>query len=251
MQHNDKRARSRRQNNSLTDLIKDNPLPSALIGLGVGLLAAGSATAAGSAVSSDDTQEGDENTRYISGYSVPVSQSPDYIGARSLPKPGQTTATEPMNHDQSKRSRTHQGRSQSAAPTSGLARWVEDYPLAVGAVTALIGAAIGLSMPGSRLEDELMGETSDTLIHEAKSTVTDAVDVVKETATQAVSTAKDEFLERTASPEEIREEVKSSVKSAASTVADEVKDGAKNVVEMAKETAKTEADKRGLKSEAS
>ena len=234
---------SNRNSSSLLDLIKDNPLPSALIGLGVGLLAAGSATAAGSAVGSDESG-GDSSTKYISGYSEPVSydKSPDYIGAKSLPRPGQTSASQ---HS----SRGQQSNSQSRSSSNNLSRWVEDYPLAVGAVTALIGAAIGLSMPGSRIEDELMGDTSDTLIHEAKSTVGDVVDVAKETANQAVSTATEEFQNRTGSPEDLRSSVKSSVKSAANNVTSEVKDAAKNVVEETKKTAKAEAEKRNLKSE--
>lgn len=233
-------------NQSFIDLIKDNPLPAALIGLGVGLLAAGSATAATASSDSGAVQQGDSDgatSRYISGYSAPISEgpgSPDYIGAKSLPRPGQTSGSSSGTSD-----------SGSAVSVNNLSRWVEDYPLAVGAVTALIGAAVGLSMPGSRLEDEWMGDTSDSLIEEAKSTVTGVVEVAKETASQAVSATQEEFQARTASPDDLRETLKSSVKSAASTVSSEVKEAAKNVVDVTTETAKAEAEKRGLKPEAS
>jgi len=243
-------SNSQNDNQSIIDMIKDNPLPAALIGLSVGLLAAGSATAATGSGDSEPSQRNEGGSRYVSGYSVPISEgpsSPDYIGAKSLPRPGQTTGASGNAHS----SQSQGSSSNGPVSVSALNRWVEDYPLAVGAVTALIGAAVGLSMPGSRLEDEWMGEQSDHLIQEAKGTVTGAVEVAKETATQAVSSVQEEFQTRTASPEDLRENVKSSVKSAAETVTSEVKEAAKNVADTTKQTAKAEAEKRGLKPESS
>lgn len=230
----------------LLDLITDNPLPAALIGVGVGLLAAGGATAAsgsGSSAPRDSYNARSGSSRYVSGYSEDVSDmyDNDLIGAKSLPKP-----------DGSRSYGGTQGYSSSGSSTNparqakrGLARLVDEQPLAVGAVSLLIGAAIGMSMPGSRLENEMMGERSDTLIGEAKSAVSGVAEVAKETVSQAQASAKEEWANRSPDTPN-RGDVKETVKSHAANLTTEVKDATKKVVDDAKGAAKAEADKQGL-----
>lgn len=45
---------------------------------------------------------------------------------------------------------------------------MRENPLALGAVAIAIGAAIGLSLPHTEIEDEWMGETKERLIHKAE-----------------------------------------------------------------------------------
>ncbi|HYE34250.1 DUF3618 domain-containing protein [Methylocaldum sp.] len=47
---------------------------------------------------------------------------------------------------------------------------VQEQPLVLGALGIAIGAALGAAMPRTRMEDEMMGETSDQLIHQARET---------------------------------------------------------------------------------
>ncbi len=47
--------------------------------------------------------------------------------------------------------------------------WVHEYPLAAGALAVAVGAAIGLSVPRTELEDRTLGERRDQAIAKAKS----------------------------------------------------------------------------------
>lgn len=47
---------------------------------------------------------------------------------------------------------------------------VQEQPLVLGVLGLAIGAALGAAMPRTRMEDEMMGEVSDRLAHEARET---------------------------------------------------------------------------------
>jgi ElaB/YqjD/DUF883 family membrane-anchored ribosome-binding protein len=66
-------------------------------------------------------------------------------------------------------------------------RWMRENPLTVGVAAVAIGAAVGLSMPRTETEDELMGETRDSLVERAQDVARDKV----QQAQQVVDTAQD------------------------------------------------------------
>ncbi|HSK73823.1 MAG TPA: hypothetical protein VK892_19150, partial [Pyrinomonadaceae bacterium] len=81
--------------------------------------------------------------------------------------------------------------------------YIEENPLAVGAVAMALGAAVGLSIPATTYESKLMGETRDKLMHQAGSQVgdlirnagevaQDKIDKIKAVADETINTAKDE-----------------------------------------------------------
>ncbi|MCU1386302.1 MAG: hypothetical protein JWL71_4999 [Acidobacteria bacterium] len=57
-------------------------------------------------------------------------------------------------------------------------RWIRDNPLAVGAAAVAIGAAIGMALPETQRERELIGETRDRLVGKAKEAATQKVEQV-------------------------------------------------------------------------
>lgn len=71
---------------------------------------------------------------------------------------------------------------------------LEENPLMVAAVAALAGVAVGASMPATRYENELLGETRDQFLDEAKTRAQDAVGrvqaVVEDTQRAVVTEAK-------------------------------------------------------------
>ncbi len=217
---------------SFFDLVKENPLPAALIGLGVGLLVAGGAAATGSRQDFDDYEN-----RYREGYG---SRAP---GLETTPS--DYAATYGSAYDSEFSSNYGEGRMSGSSRSRGLNRWVEEQPLAVGIIGLLLGAAVGLGMPGTRYENRVMGVRSDEIRDRAKSVVHDAVDVVKETAREARNEAQQQLEERGVSVEG----AKQAVAQMGQRVGQEVKDAAKEVADSAKETAKHEADKRGMKPE--
>jgi len=70
--------------------------------------------------------------------------------------------------------------------------YIDENPLAVGAVALAIGAAVGMSIPSTRVESQLLGETRDSLVAKAQNAAGDLVGRVKEVASEAQRTLTDE-----------------------------------------------------------
>lgn len=67
-----------------------------------------------------------------------------------------------------------------------LQRAINDNPLAVGAVAAILGAAIGLALPETERENEWMGEARDNVVDKAQELAREAKEKVKSAAGDAV-----------------------------------------------------------------
>ena len=63
--------------------------------------------------------------------------------------------------------------------------YIDENPLAVGAVALAVGAAVGLSIPSTRYEGQLLGETRDNLLAKAQDAAGGLVDKVKQVAGEA------------------------------------------------------------------
>ncbi len=68
---------------------------------------------------------------------------------------------------------------------------MEENPLAVGAAALALGTIVGLIIPATRYENELMGETRDRLLDEAKTTAQEAMEKAKHLAGEAGQAAKE------------------------------------------------------------
>jgi Protein of unknown function (DUF3618) len=66
---------------------------------------------------------------------------------------------------------------------------VRDYPLAVGAAAAIVGVSLGMVVPETERENELMGETRDNTIERAQEAASGAVERVKDAAADVVTRA--------------------------------------------------------------
>jgi ElaB/YqjD/DUF883 family membrane-anchored ribosome-binding protein len=64
-------------------------------------------------------------------------------------------------------------------------------PLAVGVAAVAVGAAIGLSIPETEKENQLLGETRDGVMQQAQHTVQEKAQQVQTVAQEAVGAAKD------------------------------------------------------------
>ncbi len=70
--------------------------------------------------------------------------------------------------------------------------YIEESPLVIGAVALVAGALVGLAIPSTSYENQLVGEKRDNLLAQAKDTAKQAVDKAKNVAGQAVSVASQE-----------------------------------------------------------
>lgn len=263
--------RSRQAGQGFFDMVSRHPLPTALIGAGILLLAAGGGVGLrGSGRDEDEYVGYDYGGRYAygegtySGYVRPAYgdapsaasgyTEPDY-SARSrysgsaqgygsysaYDSAGGYDAYDPENpsypagyggspNDRGLRDQA-KGRAQQAG--RGLTDFIESQPLIAGLITAAIGAVVGLALPSTRREDELMGSARDQLASQAREVAGRAREVAQRTFDEAKETAKQEFGKI---GEEVRAEGERIVK--------ESQDAAKKVAENVKETAKSEANKK-------
>ena len=67
-----------------------------------------------------------------------------------------------------------------------------ENPLAMGALGIGVGAAVGLAIPETDKEHEVMGEARDTLVDKAQEKVQDVQQRAQSVAEEAQSAAKDE-----------------------------------------------------------
>ena len=69
---------------------------------------------------------------------------------------------------------------------------LEQNPLALGAIAMAVGAAVGMAIPSTRYEGELMGETREQLMQKATDAAGQLVERARHVADEAGSTIKDE-----------------------------------------------------------
>jgi ElaB/YqjD/DUF883 family membrane-anchored ribosome-binding protein len=105
-------------------------------------------------------------------------------------------ARETMSH-LSGRTRQVAGRAQQQVgsytrqATTQLQYWMDRNPLACGAVAMAVGVAVGLALPESRREQELMGDARDRVVDKTRAMANRAVDRASEAAHNIVGAAQD------------------------------------------------------------
>jgi ElaB/YqjD/DUF883 family membrane-anchored ribosome-binding protein len=92
---------------------------------------------------------------------------------------------QPSRLAQSSRQAIGRARSGVSDFSSRAQHLMQRNPLAVGAVAAAVGVAVGLALPETERENRLMGDTKDGLIEKAQDAAQNAVDKVKEKAENA------------------------------------------------------------------
>ena len=191
--------------------VKENPMPVALVAIGLGwLMTSGAGThmtggaAHGAAGSSSGHTRG-EGSRAGSAVSDAMHRIGD--AARSARDSASHAAASARDMA------AHAGESSSAAgerireqgrhardsarhyaerASSGWSHMVRDQPLVLGAIGLAIGAALGAGLPPTRREDELLGEYRDDLVDRAAETGKEQLERGKRVAAAAAGAASSE-----------------------------------------------------------
>ena len=178
---------ARQTGSRLANVIRENPIPVAAIGLGVTWLVAQQRSKRGLA-------------RY--GYRGPERRISAYrerrrgLGTRSGATVGVAAerAQERMSELGSEaKERMEQlgsrAREQTDRVGARLERMIDENPLAITAGAVVLGLAVGLLFPGTRREDELMGSARDQLVERAEETVGRVKEVAGEAAREVTEQA--------------------------------------------------------------
>ncbi len=80
-------------------------------------------------------------------------------------------------------------------------RVLRESPLTVGAIAVGVGAAVGLAIPQTSREHEVMGEARDTVVEKAQDKAEEAQEKVQRVAEEAQSAAKEEAENQGLTPE--------------------------------------------------
>ncbi len=80
--------------------------------------------------------------------------------------------------------------------TERVGKACDDYPLAIGAACAALGALAGMLIPKTRSENEWMGEQSDRLAKDAKQKAGELMETSKAAGSRVIETVKEEAREQ-------------------------------------------------------
>jgi ElaB/YqjD/DUF883 family membrane-anchored ribosome-binding protein len=181
---------------SITNIVQQNPIPCALIGLGLGWFVVNRIRNADGRTSRSRAYQ----PEFEAGMAVPrhagmereygrshgeyAGASRQYGGsARNALNRVKETAGE-LTHETAERVSHlgHQAKEGAVRAGRTFQHFVQENPLAVGAAAVAVGAVVGLALPATRIEHEYMGETSEKLVDKAQQVARDAMDKVKTAA---------------------------------------------------------------------
>jgi ElaB/YqjD/DUF883 family membrane-anchored ribosome-binding protein len=124
-----------------------------------------------------------------------------------------------------------QARQKSQRLKTNLEHAAEENPMALAIGAAVVGLALGLLLPETQRENELMGPARDQLVDRAEETVERAKDAAIEAGREVKETVKSEI-------EQHKPEMKEMVEQAGQTVKEQVKQSARRVKDETKDAVK-------------
>lgn len=180
---------------SITNMVRQNPIPCALIGLGLGMYVVGRMRGGNGRT----TRSRAYQPEFEAGMAMPRSRgmgrqyygssgeyagaSRQYGGGRNAFMNMKDTAGDWAQGTAERVSHLgHQAMEQASRAGRGFQHLIEDNPLAVGAAAVAVGAVVGLALPTTQIEHEYMGEASEKLVDRAQQVAREAIDKVKTAA---------------------------------------------------------------------
>lgn len=169
---------------SVADSMWRNPIPVALIGLGLGMLVMRSYRGNGG-----DYQIGQTTPRKRQNLGSGQTQYGTQYGTRdtSTGSLNQMKETASDLADRSTAALSDLGtKAKDSVSTAGtwFQQTLRENPLAIGAVAVAAGTAVGLALPSTRFESQYVGEASEKLVDKAQEVARDAIHKVQSAAQQ-------------------------------------------------------------------
>lgn len=165
---------------SFVETVRSNPIPAAMIGLGAAWLVM-------KGRSPRERSDRNYGTRNSANRDWSTGNDPELaVGTGGYAEYGSDVRGESARAAEFGGDPRGYGRERAG----GFERVVRDNPLAIGAAAALVGVAIGLSVPASETENQLMGEARDSVVDRARNLASDAAEKVQEVAAKATDAAQ-------------------------------------------------------------
>ncbi|HKP70169.1 MAG TPA: DUF3618 domain-containing protein [Pyrinomonadaceae bacterium] len=185
-------------------VVRSNPFPLALIGLGAGLLAYQAYNRGGSSRGPRQLAGRDENTgrssrglvgRAYEGISDRAGNAVDSVSEKANATyesvSGALSDAYTGAGDAANRAYDRLGEYGTIAHDK-YDEYIEENPLAVGAVAMALGAAVGFAIPSTRYEGQVMGQARENVVQKVQDAAGTLVDKAKHAATEAGNTIREE-----------------------------------------------------------
>lgn len=153
----------------LADTVRDNPIPLAMIGIGLGWLFWGGRGSPSGEYRDSSRQF--ESQHGLSGVADRASEAAGNVADRA-------------------RDMASSVRRDARVGARAASSQLQENPLAVGVVVAAVGLAAGLAIPETRRERELMGEARDRLVDRAKDVASETKEKLQAVAERTIDQAK-------------------------------------------------------------
>ena len=226
---------ARRTGSRLVDVIRENPLPVIAVGAGVTWLLTQRSSSdisgdrmARYAYTGPERRQG-EGWQHGSGIRERVGGVKEKVSEKASGLAGR--ASELASGTQEKVGDLRgQARVQTRRLKTNLEHTAEESPLMLAVGAAVVGLALGLLLPGTERENELMGPARDELVDRAEKTAGRVKDAAIEAGREVKDAVQTEVSEKAP-------EVKQAVQEAGMMVKEQVKESAKKVKKEAKNAA--------------
>jgi len=188
---------------TVTDVVRDNPIPAAMIAAGISWLVWSSRRSGSSAAQFEsDAATGGSDRQTVRDYSDSPYAEWSTEG-RSTPGTGATEkvrekagdAVESVQEVAQRAKETTKGAVTNVAEVARqnsdkVADAFQSNPLPLGLIATALGLAAGFAIPSTQKEGELVGEKRDALVDKARDLVTEKKDQARRVAQRVVSEAK-------------------------------------------------------------
>jgi len=182
---------------SMLDLVKQNPVPAALVGIGLGWLYMNRSTG-----HPDYQAQSGSHYRYSDPYRSTSSEAQGGIGgvvsrtserASAMASGVQDQAGELADTVQEQvGDLTDTVMERTTRAPGQIQHMMEENPIMTAALAAALGGAVGLALPSTATEDHLAGTTRDRVMGRAQHMTSEAMDKVQNVAQEVQATATNE-----------------------------------------------------------
>jgi ElaB/YqjD/DUF883 family membrane-anchored ribosome-binding protein len=168
---------------TVADTIYKNPIPLALIGLGVGMLVMRNFGGQSYSTSSRKLSQG-RRSNYELGDVGQARQTQQSTGTSTLNQVKETASDLASRSTDALSNLGTKAKNSATAVGTRFERMMHENPLAVGAVAVAAGTAIGLALPSTRFESEHIGETGEKLVERVEDIARNALNKAQDAAKQ-------------------------------------------------------------------
>lgn len=171
---------------SVIQLVKQNPVPAALVGLGLGWLYMNRSTG-----HPDYRAHSGSHYRYLDSYrSTDADGQSGYGGVAR--QTGERASAMASDVQEQVGDFTDAVMDRTTRAPGQVQQMMEENPIMTAALAAALGGAVGLAMPSTSTEDQLIGASRDRVMGRAQRMTSEAMDKVQNVAQEVQATATNE-----------------------------------------------------------